>query len=37
MPSRAGNPKTWHKPISGNPTVAHYVNSVFDKANLVSA
>jgi hypothetical protein len=37
MPSRAGNPKTWNKPISGNPTVAHYVNSVFDKANLVSA
>jgi hypothetical protein len=33
-PARAGNPKTWHKPLPGNPTVFQYVSSVFQKANI---
>ena len=37
MPSRANNMKSWNKPIPGNPTVAQYVNSVFNKANIVTA
>ena len=34
MPARAGDMKTWHKPVPGNPTVQEYVNSVFRKANI---
>ena len=37
LPSRAGDKKTWNKPVSGNPTVQEYVNSVFNKANIVFA
>jgi len=37
MPSRANNKATWNKPVPGNPTVAQYVNSVLNKANLVAA
>jgi len=33
-PARAGNPKSWSKPIAGNPTVFQYVASVFKKANI---
>lgn len=36
-PARAGNKKLWKQKIHGNPTVAEYVKSVFDKANLVLA
>ena len=36
-PAKAGNKKTWNQKIHGNPTVAEYVKSVFDKANLVLA
>jgi hypothetical protein len=37
LPSRAGNMKTWSKPVRGNPTVQEYVNSVFNKANIALA
>jgi hypothetical protein len=37
MPSRAGNPKTWNLRVPGNPTVREYVNSVFNKANILVA
>jgi hypothetical protein len=37
MPSRANDKRSWNKPISGNPSVAQYVNSVLNKANLVTA
>jgi hypothetical protein len=37
LPSRANNKATWNKPVRGNPTVAQYVNSVLNKANLVVA
>jgi hypothetical protein len=37
LPSRAGNMKTWNKPVPGNPTVQEYVNSVFKKANIALA
>lgn len=37
MPSRANDKRTWNKPVRGNPTVAQYVNSVLNKANLVAA
>lgn len=37
LPSRANNKATWNKPVRGNPTVAQYVNSVLNKANLVAA
>ena len=33
-PARAGNIKTWNKPIKGNPTVHAYVTSVFQRANI---
>lgn len=36
-PARAGDKKLWSKKLYGNPTVAEYVKSVFDKANLVLA
>ena len=37
LPSRAGDKSTWNKPVSGNPTVRQYVNSVLNKANLVTS
>jgi hypothetical protein len=37
MPSRADNKKTWNLRVPGNPTVQEYVNSVFNKANIVLA
>ena len=37
LPSRADNMMTWNKPVSGNPTVREYVNSVFKKANIALA
>ena len=37
MPARAGDMRTWKKPIRGNPSVHDYVNSVFKKANIVLA
>lgn len=37
LPARANNMKSWNKPVSGNPTVAQYVNSVFHKANIAVA
>jgi hypothetical protein len=37
LPSRAGNKSTWNKPVPGNPTVRQYVNSVLNRANLVTA
>lgn len=37
LPSRADNVWTWNKPVSGNPTVQQYVNSVFKKANIAYA
>jgi hypothetical protein len=37
MPSRANNKSTWNKYVPGNPTIAQYVNSVLNKANLVYA
>lgn len=36
-PARAKDRKLWNQRIHGNPTVAEYVRSVFDKANLVLA
>ena len=33
-PAMAGSPKSWHEPLSGNPTVFQYVESVFQKANI---
>ena len=33
-PSRAGNVKTWFKPVPGNPTVFQYVSSIFQQANI---
>lgn len=33
-PARAGNLKSWNKPLPGNPTVFQYVSSVFQKANI---
>jgi hypothetical protein len=33
-PSRAGNVKTWFKPVPGNPTVFQYVSGVFKQANI---
>ena len=37
MPSRANNMNTWNNPVPGNPTVSQYVNSVLNKANIVTA
>jgi len=37
LPSRAGDKKTWNKRVPGNPTVRQYVDSVFNRANLVTA
>ena len=37
LPARANNMKSWNKPVPGNPTVAQYVNSVFNKANIMVA
>ena len=37
LPSQAGNKSTWNKPVPGNPTVRQYVNSVFNKAHLVTS
>jgi len=37
MPCRANNMRTWNRSVPGNPTVAQYVNSVLNKANIVVA
>ncbi len=36
-PAKARDKKLWNKKIHGNPTIAEYVKSVFDKANLALA
>lgn len=37
LPCRAGNKATWNRKVPGNPTVRQYVNSVLNKANIVTA